>query len=108
MQSPITRLVCEDSLMSLRLKLNVIAASILLLGLLAVGALMYRAGDDSARAQVLKELTTIKALMLSVREYTSNEVRPLLEDASNIQFLAQTVPAFGGKIHVCKLSRQIS
>ena len=83
--------------MSLRLKLNVIVASVLLLGLLAAGAVMYRAGDESARAQVLKELTTIKALMLSVREYTSNEVRPLLEDASRIQFLAQTVPAFAAK-----------
>ena len=83
--------------MSLRLKLNVIVASILLLGLLAACAVLYRTGDESARAQVLKELTAIKSLMLAVREYTSDEVRPLLEDASRIQFLAQTVPAFAAK-----------
>ncbi|MGI9409786.1 MAG: c-type heme family protein [Hyphomicrobiaceae bacterium] len=83
--------------MSLRLKLNIIISSILLLGMLVTFAALYRAGDESARADVLKKLTAIKTLLLSVRDYTSNEVRPLLEDASQIQFLAQTVPAFAAR-----------
>ena len=83
--------------MSLRLKLNIIISSILLVGMLAAFAIIYRAGDESARAQVLKELTAIRTLLLSVRDYTSKEIRPLLEDASQIQFLAQTVPAFAAR-----------
>jgi protein-histidine pros-kinase len=51
----------------------------------------------NARREVLREAELMMASATSVREYTSSDLRPLLEQnpQHKVKFLAETVPAFG-------------
>lgn len=83
--------------MGLRLKFNLILAFCFLVGLAASSALFYRVAHDSALQQLHGQIGVLRAQALAVRRYTQEEIRPLLSDMSDVQFLPQTVPSFSAQ-----------
>lgn len=83
--------------MSLRLKFNLLLLAVFVVGLLGSSALLYQFARDSAIEQIKGQIEVLRAQALAVRSYTSEEIRPLLSDASEVQFLPQTVPSFSAQ-----------
>lgn len=83
--------------MSLRLKFNLLLLTVFIIGLLGSSALLYKFARDNAVDQIKGQIDVLRAQALAVRRYTSEEIRPLLSDASEIQFLPQTVPSFSAQ-----------
>lgn len=83
--------------MSLRFKFNAILIVTLILGLAASSAIFWQVAGDNAREQLHSQIAVLRAQALAVRRYTSEEITPLLQDMSNLQFLPQTVPSFSAQ-----------
>ena len=83
--------------MSLRFKFNAIMMLTLILGLGASSAIFWRVAGNNARDQLHSQIFVLRAQALAVRRYTSEEIKPLLADMSNLQFLPQTVPSFSAQ-----------
>lgn len=83
--------------MGLRLKFNLILALSFLIGLVASGLLFYKFSKENALEQLHAQIGVIRAQALAVRRYTQEEIRPLLSDMSDVQFLPQTVPSFSAQ-----------
>lgn len=83
--------------MGLRLKFNLILALCFLLGLGASSLFLFKVLQQNATEQLHAQIGVLRAQALAVRRYTSEEVRPLLIDLSEVQFLPQTVPSFSAQ-----------
>jgi HAMP domain-containing protein len=83
--------------MSLRFKFNAIMMLTLILGLGASSAIFWRVAGNNAREQLHSQIFVLRAQALAVRRYTSEEIKPLLADMSNLQFLPQTIPSFSAQ-----------
>ena len=83
--------------MGLRLKFNAILALTLVLGLIASSIIFWHVAESNAREQLHSQIAVLRAQALAVRQYTSEEIKPLLTDQSDVQFLPQTVPSFGAQ-----------
>lgn len=83
--------------MGLRLKFNLILAACFLVGLAASSVVFYHVSRQSALERLHAQIGVLRAQALAVRRYTSEEVRPLLNDLSDLQFLPQTVPSFSAQ-----------
>ncbi|MEM7749190.1 MAG: DUF3365 domain-containing protein [Pseudomonadota bacterium] len=83
--------------MGLRLKFNAILALTLVLGLIASSIIFWQVAESNAREQLHSQISVLRAQALAVRQYTSEEITPLLSDQSDVQFLPQTVPSFGAQ-----------
>jgi len=83
--------------MGLRLKFNLILALCFLAGLAASSALFYRVSRENALQQLHAQIGVLRAQALAIRRYTQEEIRPLLSDMSDVQFLPQTVPSFSAQ-----------
>lgn len=83
--------------MGLRLKFNLILAACFLIGLLASSLVFYHVSRQNALERLHSQIEVLRAQALAVRRYTSQEVRPLLTDMSDLQFLPQTVPSFSAQ-----------
>lgn len=80
--------------MSLQFKFNLILAVSFLLALGLAAYPFYESSRLEAMEQLQSQIDVLRAQALSVRSYTQDEVQPLLADASQAQFLPQTVPAY--------------
>ena len=76
--------------------------NLILLGIFGAGGLLISLAADSflignARREVLDEARLMMASATSVRDYTSSDLSPLLEQnpRHRVRFLAETVPAYG-------------
>lgn len=83
--------------MGLRLKFNLILAVCFIVGLLASSYVFYEISKQNAVQRLHSQIGVLRAQALAVRRYTSEEVRPLLSDMSDVQFLPQTVPSFSAQ-----------
>ena len=83
--------------MGLRFKFNAILLLTLVMGLAASSAIFWEVAGNNAREQIHSQIFVLRAQALAVRRYTQEEIRPLLEDMSNLQFLPQTVPSFSAQ-----------
>jgi HAMP domain-containing protein len=83
--------------MGLRLKFNIVLAITLVLGLVTSSIAFWWIAEDNARQQLHAQMRLLRAQALSVRKYTLEEIRPLLADQSDLQFLPQTVPSFAAQ-----------
>ena len=74
----------------------VIFALVFSVGVAVIGWLSYGLMQDAARLQVLDQARLMMQAALSVRTYTTVQLKPLLEPAEkrDNKFLPQTVPAF--------------
>ena len=82
--------------MKLILKFNLIFALVFSAGLAGAGYISYGFLQRSAREQVAQQARLMMETGLSARKYTTTQIKPLLEtqQAHQISFLPQTVPAF--------------
>lgn len=83
--------------MGLRLKFNAILLLALILGLAASSAIFWKVAENNARELLHSQIAVLRAQALAVRRYTSEEIKPLLADMSDLQFLPQTVPSFSAQ-----------
>jgi HAMP domain-containing protein/type II secretory pathway pseudopilin PulG len=84
----------EGGDMGLRLKFNLMVGAILLLGFLAAAVVIWKVAEQNAQDDLRRQIEVLRGQALAVRQYTSEEVGPLLVDKSNIQFISQSVPSF--------------
>lgn len=82
--------------MKLLAKFNLILGLVLGAGLVVAGYLSHRFLQDQAREEVVRQARLMMQAMLAARDYTTHQIKPLLENQQEHQrsFLAQTVPAF--------------
>jgi HAMP domain-containing protein len=83
--------------MGLRLKFNVILALTLVLGLIASSIIFWQVAERNARQQLHSQISVLRAQALAIRRYTSEEIKPLLIEQSDVQFLPQIVPSFSAQ-----------
>ena len=83
--------------MKLLTKFNLILLVLFLTGGLIISQVMYSFLISNARREVLQEAELMMASATSVRDYTSSDLGPLLQQNPQHQkrFLPETVPAFG-------------
>jgi len=80
--------------MKLIWKFNLVLLGIFVLGFLIAGYISYRALQTNAREEILQNARLMMESALSSRNYTTTQVKPLLETQMKYQFLPQTVPAY--------------
>ena len=82
--------------MRLLIKFNAIFTLVFAAGMSIAGFLTYRRLQADARSEVLDQARLMMEAMLSVRNYTNLQLKPLLEpvESREKEFLPQTVPAF--------------
>jgi protein-histidine pros-kinase len=88
-------------------KFNLIFIVLFGAGLAIAGRLAYGYLNDNARAQVLQQAELMMESAGSTRQYTSSEVKPLLQrlPSQNV-FLPQTVPAYAATVSFNFLRRK--
>jgi HAMP domain-containing protein len=80
--------------MKLIWKFNLVLLGIFVLGFLVAGYISYKALQNNAREEILQNARLMMEAALSTRNYTTTQVKPLLETQMKYQFLPQTVPAY--------------
>jgi protein-histidine pros-kinase len=80
--------------MKLRTKFNLVMIAVFLAGLTISGFVSWQLLQQTARAQVLENAGIMMGAAMSIRSYTVEQIRPLLEQTTSTTFLPQTVPAF--------------
>ncbi len=80
--------------MKLIWKFNLVLLGIFVLGFLIAGYISYRALQANAREEILQNARLMMESALSSRDYTTTQVKPLLETQMKYKFLPQTIPAY--------------
>ena len=80
--------------MSLRLKFNLVLASVLLLAVLGAGAYVHRFLQQAAIEEVQHNSQIMMHAAMAIRDYTTELVKPHLDVTLAEKFLPQTVPAY--------------
>jgi len=80
--------------MGLGLRFNIVFLSCYIVGLGLSLWPFYQLSRREAIEELQAQIDVLRAEALAVRKYTTDEIRPLLDDQSAIQFLPQTVPSF--------------
>ena len=80
--------------MKLATKFNLALISVLIVSLIATAYLAYIVLQRNARHEVIQQASMMLETALAVRGYTVGEIRPLLTEQMNSEFLPQSVPAY--------------
>lgn len=80
--------------MKLAKKFNLALISVLIVSLIATAYLAYIVLQKNARHEVIQQASMMLETALAVRGYTVGEIRPLLKEQMNSEFLPQSVPAY--------------
>lgn len=80
--------------MKLIWKFNLVLLGIFALGFLIAGYVSYRALQANAREEILQNARLMMEAALSTRNYTTTQVKPLLDSQMRYKFLPQSVPAY--------------
>ena len=83
--------------MGLTLRFNIILAACYLAVLSLCLWPFYQLSRLEVLEQLQSQIDVLRGQALSVRKYTSDEIRPLLDDQSAIQFLPQMIPSFSAQ-----------
>lgn len=91
--------------MKLWLKFNLVFFVAFVVGITAIGSISYQVLQKNAREEVLHTAGIIMESALSVRQYTIEEIRPLLNGKMKKDFLPQTVPAYAATNNIERLRK---
>ena len=80
--------------MTLRIKFNLVLATVFVLGIIAAGLYYDSYLEKNALTEVDYNSKVLMATALAVRSYTTDEIKPHLDPLNAQTFLPQTVPAF--------------
>lgn len=94
--------------MKLLLKFDLILVAIVAVGLIFVSLVARSFLTDNAKAQVLQQAELMMEGASSTRQYTTEELKPLLQQsaAQEHTFLPQTVPAYGATVTFAHLRKK--
>lgn len=94
--------------MKLMLKFDLILIAIVAVGLTIVSLVARSFLIDNAKAQVLQQAELMLESASSTRQYTTEELKPLLQQAASHKhtFLPQTVPAYGATVTFARLRKK--
>jgi HAMP domain-containing protein len=80
--------------MKLIIKFNLVFIGVFLVGLLVAGRISYTLLQKNAQDEILQNARIMMQAALAMRNYTSKQIKPLLETQMKYSFLPQTVPAY--------------
>jgi HAMP domain-containing protein len=80
--------------MGLRAKFNLVLLIVFAISLSATGFVSYRLLFENARASAIRNASVMMEAALAVRNYTIQQIRPLLELQLRREFRAESVPAY--------------
>ena len=89
--------------MGLRAKFNLVLLLVFGVGIAATGFVAYEVLQKNAREEILHTAGLMMESAMSIRDYTVNEVRPLLSVQIKREFLPQTVPAYAATQNIAGL-----
>lgn len=94
--------------MKLLLKFNLILIVLVAVGLMVVSIVARSFLVENAKAQVLQQAELMMESASSTRQYTTEELKPLLQQsvAHKRMFLPQTVPAYGATVTFARLRKK--
>ena len=92
--------------MGLRLKFNLVMLLVTLIGMLVIGYIANVVLQRNAREEILHTAGLMMESALAVRNYTVNEIKPLLSVQMTRQFLPQTVPAYAATHNINGLRKR--
>lgn len=92
--------------MGLRLKFNVWMGTVLALGIVVAGMIIYGVVHRDARDHVVETANLLMAAAEATRSYTTAFIKPQLDARLEIEFLPQTVPAFAATETIIALRKQ--
>jgi HAMP domain-containing protein len=90
---------------SIRLKFNLAMLLVFAIGLAASAYLIERIVLENAKDEVALKAKIMMEAARSVRSYTVDEIRPLLQKVKTDEFLAQTVPAYAATENMKRLRK---
>ena len=92
--------------MGLKAKFNLVMLGAFVVGLAIAAGLSWRITHDNARREVLQEANIMMAQASAIRDYTNNEIAPLLTDQIKTRFLPHTVPSWAAQTNLRALAKQ--
>jgi protein-histidine pros-kinase len=92
--------------MGLKAKFNLVLLAAFAVGLALAAGLSWRIVHDNARHEVLQEAAIMMAQASAVRDYTTDEIAPLLAEQLKVRFLPQSIPFFAGQTVLRTLAKQ--
>ncbi len=92
--------------MGLKGKFNLVMLVAFVVGLALAAVLSWRITHDNARREVLQEANIMMAMASAIRDYTNNEIEPLLADQIKTRFLPHTVPSWAAQTNLRALAKQ--
>ncbi len=94
--------------MKLLLKFNLILIVLVAIGLMVVSFVARSFLVENAKAQVLQQAELMMESASSTRQYTTEELKPLLQQTASHRrtFLPQTVPAYGATVTFARLRKK--
>jgi HAMP domain-containing protein len=92
--------------MGLKAKFNLVILVAFLAGLALAAALSWRLVHEDARREVLQQANIMMAEASAIRNYTNDEIAPLLADQIKTRFLPHTVPSWAAQTNFRELAKQ--
>ena len=92
--------------MQLETRFNLIITLCLILGLAISGVLFYQLQVKQTRDTLLHDASLMLAYGLAIRNYTSEEVGPILQHHMEEKLIPQTVPSYAAHTTIAKLREQ--
>jgi HAMP domain-containing protein len=87
-------------------KFNLVLLGIFVLGFLVAGYVSWSALQANAREEILQNARLMMESALSSRNYTTSQVKPLLEEQMKVRFLPQSVPAYAASEQFAELRKK--
>jgi HAMP domain-containing protein len=92
--------------MGLKAKFNLVLLAAFLVGLALAAGLSWRIVHENARREVVQEATIMMAQASAVRDYTTDEMAPLLAEQLKVRFLPQSIPFFAAQSVLRTMAKQ--
>lgn len=92
--------------MSLKFKFNIILLLTGLIGIVISGYVSFNLQREHARSEALQTADILLESAIAVRNYTIEEIRPLLHSVVKNSFAPQTVPAYAAAQYIENLQKQ--
>ena len=92
--------------MGLKAKFNLVLLAAFLVGLALAAGMAWRIVHENARREVLQEAAIMMQQAVAVRDYTTDEIAPLLAEQLKVRFLPQSIPFFAAQSVLRSMAKQ--
>lgn len=92
--------------MKLILKFNLVLLLVFSVGFVAAGFVSHRLLQENAKQEIIENARIMMEAALAVRNYTSTQIKPLLDTQLKYSFLPQSVPAYSANQYFGQLHKK--